>query len=290
MSSLYQVQALTVAWKGYSSPSSCVFCLWPIWYKPVRVILLKCGPRNGAPKHGSFQWNATALALRSPAPAAEHHGPNATALALRSPALPLRRLPTLAASIATPLTCHCIQPLSLGSGGFPLSRVSFLLCQVERKEILGIENIIFKDREVGNAVSEKATPLGGMSWQSLGQRSLTTLHKALSVSPNSSCFPVPGTWRAAPSPCPPTTTASSPAAWTSRSLPTAATCRSPCPPSCCPTGPTTTRAATWVQTWRPSRLPLPLPPALLYLTRISCPIFIALKVSVLLLFFFNLLV
>lgn len=40
-----------------------------------------------------------------------------------------------------------------------------------------------------------------------------------------------------------------------------------------------------MQTWRPSRLPLPLPPALLYLTRISCPIFIALKVSVLLLVF-----
>lgn len=162
----------------------------------------------------------------------------------QKPRPPPRRLPALAASIATPLTCHCVQPLSLGSGGFPLSRVSFLLCQVERKEILGIENIIFKDREVGNALSEKATPLRGMSLQSLGQRSLTTLHKALSVSPNSSCFPVPGTWRAAPSPCPPTTTASSPAAWTSRSLPTAATGRSPCPPSCCPTGPTTTRAAT----------------------------------------------
>ena len=107
----------------------------------------------------------------------------------QKPRPPPRRLPALAASIATPLTCHCVQPLSLGSGGFPLSRVSFLLCQVERKEILGIENIIFKDREVGNALSEKATPLRGMSLQSLGQRSLTTLHKALSVSPNSSCFP-----------------------------------------------------------------------------------------------------
>ena len=37
-------------------------------------------------------------------------------------------------------------------------------------------------------------------------------------------------------------------------------------------------------------LPLPLPPALLCLTRISGSIFIALKVFILLLFFFNLLV
>ena len=55
MSSLYQVQDLTVAWKGYSFPSSCVFCLWPIWYKSMRVILLKCGSHSGAPKLGSFQ-------------------------------------------------------------------------------------------------------------------------------------------------------------------------------------------------------------------------------------------
>ena len=274
MSSLYQVQDLTVAWKGYSFPSSCVFCLWPIWYKSMRVILLKCGSHSGAPKLGSFQRsiNVQTPQLWCPEP----------------PPHLLRRL-------LTPPDFHFYSvdlPLCPASEtGF---RQFFFVSSIF-SALLGWEkdfghwkHYIQRQRSGLTLVSEKETPLRGISSQSLGQRSRATPHKALSVSPNSSRLPVPGTWRAAPSPCPPTTTASSPAAWTSRSPPTAATGRSPWPPSCCPTGPTTTRAATWVRHGGPRgfRFRFRFRPALLRLTRISCSIFIALKAFLVCYYFF----
>ena len=242
MNSLYQVQDLTVAWKGYSFPSSCVFCLWPIWHKSMRVILLKCGSHSGAPKLWSFQRS---INVQTPQP--------------WRPEPPPRLL-------------RCL--LSLGSGSFSLSPSIFSALPGWEKDFGHWKHFIQRQRSGLTLVSEREAPLRGISSQSLGQRSRATPHKALSVSPNSSRLPVPGTWRAAPSPCPPTTTASSPAAWTSRSPPTAATGRSPWPPSCCPTGPTTTRAATWVRHGGPRgfRFRFRFRPALLRLTRISCSI------------------